>query len=45
MNQLMTCLNCDSKYYLVNGICKSYSFMATYYNVYEGEEIQLINDP
>ena len=37
------CLNCDSKYYLVNGICKSYSFMATYQMDNPNERIQLIS--
>ena len=43
-NQTNKCLNCDSKYYLVNGICKSYSFMATYHNDNIDEEIQLIGE-
>ena len=43
-DQTNECLKCNSKFYLVEGICKSYSFMAIYSNENQEEEIQLIND-
>ena len=42
--QTNKCLNCVSNYYLVDGICKPYSFMATYYNDNKDKEIQLIDE-
>ena len=42
-NKTNKCLNCVSKYYLVNGKCKPYSFMATYYSDNKDKEIQLID--
>ena len=39
------CLNCVSNYYLVDEICKPYSFMATYFSDSKDKEIQLINEP
>lgn len=36
-NQTNKCLNCSLDYYLVNGKCKSYSFMATYHINYSND--------
>ena len=35
---------CEPGYYLVNDNCKPYSFVATYHNDYQDENIQLINE-
>ena len=43
-NKTNKCLNCDKDYYLVNGECKPYSFMATYHSKNKDKAILLINE-